>query len=62
MHETAPGCDIAIHHPTWENVWRSVRIFLTTWDIGCRVSDRDVQLAKYFENTYKVFPGRQHSQ
>lgn len=57
MHETAPGCDIAIHHPVWENIWRTVRIFLTTWDIEHRISDRDVQLAKYFERAYADFPG-----
>lgn len=56
MHVTAPGCDIAIHHPMWENIWRTVRIFLTTWDIGHRISDRDVQLAKYFERAYEDFP------
>ncbi|KOG31061.1 4a-hydroxytetrahydrobiopterin dehydratase [Streptomyces resistomycificus] len=56
MHATAPGCDIAIHHPVWENIWRTVRIFLTTWDIGHRISDRDVQLAKYFERAYADFP------
>ncbi|MGW2938081.1 4a-hydroxytetrahydrobiopterin dehydratase [Streptomyces sp. NPDC001156] len=56
MHVTAPGCDIAIHHPVWENIWRTVRIYLTTWDIGHRISDRDVQLAKYFERAYEDFP------
>ncbi|MEU6544667.1 4a-hydroxytetrahydrobiopterin dehydratase [Streptomyces sp. NPDC046859] len=56
MHMTAPGCDIAIHHPVWENIWRTVRIFLTTWDIDHRISDRDVQLAKYFERAYEDFP------
>ncbi|MFC5832958.1 4a-hydroxytetrahydrobiopterin dehydratase [Nonomuraea insulae] len=57
MSEVAPGCDIAIHHPRWENVWRTVRVFLTTWDIGHRISDRDVQLAKYFDKAYEEFPG-----
>jgi pterin-4a-carbinolamine dehydratase len=57
MNEVAPGCDIAIHHPRWENVWRHVRVFLTTWDIQHRISDRDVQLAKYFDSAYGEFPG-----
>lgn len=57
MNETAPGCDIAIHHPVWENVWRTVRVFLTTWDIGHRISDRDVQLAKYLDRAYDGFAG-----
>ncbi|MFI7602615.1 4a-hydroxytetrahydrobiopterin dehydratase [Actinoplanes sp. NPDC049681] len=57
MNEVAPGCDIAIHHPRWENIWRSLRVALTTWDIGHRVSDRDVQLAKYFDRAFEEFPG-----
>lgn len=57
MHEVAPGCDVAIHHPRWENIWKTVRVYLTTWDIGHRVSDRDIQLAKYFDRAYRDFPG-----
>jgi pterin-4a-carbinolamine dehydratase len=58
MSTAAPGCDIANHHPDWENVWRTVRVRLTTWDIGHRVSDRDIQLAKYLDKVYAEFPGR----
>ncbi|MFS8098521.1 4a-hydroxytetrahydrobiopterin dehydratase [Lentzea alba] len=57
MQEVAPGCDIANHHPRWENIWRTVRVYLTTWDIGHRVSDRDIQLAKYFDAAYLKFAG-----
>lgn len=57
MDEVAPGCDIQNHHPRWENIWRTVRVWLTTWDIGHRISDRDVQLAKYFDTAYAAFPG-----
>lgn len=57
MVQVAPGCDIAIHHPRWENVWKTIRVYLTTWDIGHRVSDRDVQLARYFDRAYREFPG-----
>ncbi|WP_413758587.1 4a-hydroxytetrahydrobiopterin dehydratase [Streptomyces sp. MMBL 11-3] len=56
MNSTATGCDIMNHHPIWENIWRTVRIFLSTWDINHRISDRDVQLAKYFEQSYEIFP------
>jgi pterin-4a-carbinolamine dehydratase len=55
MHEVAPGCEIALHHPRWENIWRTVRVYLTTWDIGHRISDRDVQLAKYLDNAFEKF-------
>ena len=57
MGQVAPGCDIAMHHPRWENIWKTIRIYLTTWDIGHRVSDRDVQLARYFDQAYSEFYG-----
>lgn len=57
MQQVAPGCDIAIHHPRWENIWKTVRVFLTTWDIGHRISDRDIQLAKYFDRAYTEYAG-----
>jgi pterin-4a-carbinolamine dehydratase len=56
MAEVAPGCDIANHHPRWENIFKTLRVFLTTWDIGHRISDRDVQLAMYFERAYADLP------
>ncbi len=58
MMQVAPGCDIAIHHPRWENIWKTLRVYLTTWDIGHKISDRDVQLARYFERAYSEFDGR----
>ncbi|MFD9701213.1 4a-hydroxytetrahydrobiopterin dehydratase [Lentzea sp. NPDC059081] len=57
MYEVAPGCDIANHHPRWENIWRTVRVYLTTWDIGHQLSDRDIQLAKYLDAAYSRFEG-----
>ncbi|MGR7025559.1 4a-hydroxytetrahydrobiopterin dehydratase [Geodermatophilus sp. URMC 62] len=59
MSEVAPGCDMAIHHPRWENVFRTVFVYLSTWDIKHKVSDRDVQLAKYFDRAYRDFVSRQ---
>src|SRR6185295_5972969 len=37
------------HHPRWENIWRTVSIWLSTWDIGHKVSKLDLELAQYFE-------------
>jgi 4a-hydroxytetrahydrobiopterin dehydratase len=34
------------HHPEWFNVYSSVRITLTTHDVGNRLSDLDVQMGK----------------
>ena len=58
MSQVAKGCDIANHHPRWENLWKTLRVFLTTWNIGHKISDRDIQLAKYFDSAYAEFPGR----
>lgn len=58
MAQVAPGCDIAMHHPRWENIWKTLRVYLTTWDIKHRVSDRDVQLARYFDRAYSEFDAR----
>lgn len=62
MCQVAPGCDIAMHHPRWENLWKTIRVYLTTWDIGHRVSDRDVQLARYFDRSYSEYPGSAYKQ
>ena len=53
MVQVAPGCDIAQHHPRWENLWKSLRVYLSTWDIGHKISDRDIQLARYFDRAYR---------
>jgi pterin-4a-carbinolamine dehydratase len=58
MAMVAPGCDIANHHPRWENIWRTLRVYLTTWNIGHNISDRDIQLAKYFDSSYSNFSRR----
>jgi pterin-4a-carbinolamine dehydratase len=57
MQEVAPACDVAFHHPRWENVWKTVRVYLSTWDIDHQISDRDIQLAKYFDHAFANFPG-----
>ncbi len=57
MTLVAPGCDIAMHHPRWENIWKTIRVYLSTWDIEHRISDRDIQLARYFDRAYAEFAG-----
>ena len=41
------------HHPRWENQWRTVTVYLSTWDIGFRISPLDVQVAKILERVYE---------
>jgi pterin-4a-carbinolamine dehydratase len=43
------------HHPDWQNLWVSVRVWLTTWDIGHRVTFKDVRLAEYLEKLYRDY-------
>jgi pterin-4a-carbinolamine dehydratase len=53
MREVSVGCDIADHHPRWENIYRTLRVYLSTWGNGFhKVTDRDVQLARYFDEVY----------
>lgn len=58
MAQVAPGCDIAMHHPRWENIWQTIRVYLTTWDIKHRISDRDIQMARYFDRAFAEFDAR----
>jgi len=57
MASLTKGCEILMHHPRWENVWRTLRVYTTTWDIGHAITDRDIQLARYFDREYKQFDG-----
>lgn len=40
------------HHPFWENQYQDVRIRITTWDVGLRITKKDVQLAEYLDQLY----------
>jgi pterin-4a-carbinolamine dehydratase len=44
------------HHPRWENIWRSVVVHLTTWDIGHKPSALDLELARHLEAVRSTFP------
>lgn len=47
----------AVHHPRWENQWRTVIVYLSTWDIGNRISKLDVALAHELDAVYKKVNG-----
>jgi pterin-4a-carbinolamine dehydratase len=40
------------HHPRWMNLWNTVRVWLSTWDVGSRITPLDTQLARYMEWKY----------
>jgi pterin-4a-carbinolamine dehydratase len=43
------------HHPRWENQWKVVSVFFTTWDIGCRVTQLDLDAAVKLDELYRAF-------
>jgi len=44
------------HHPRWENIWLTISVWLTTWDIGQKPTALDLQLARYLEELRSTFP------
>jgi pterin-4a-carbinolamine dehydratase len=59
MQEVAPGCEILNHHPRWDNIYKTLNVYLSTWaeDIH-NITDRDVQLAKYLDEVYSRYLAR----
>lgn len=55
MAEIGDFADKANHHPRWENIYRTLRVYLTTWDIGHQISQLDVQLAQFFDRVYRSY-------
>jgi pterin-4a-carbinolamine dehydratase len=43
------------HHPRWENQWRSVKVWFTTWDVGCRVTELDIHSADKLDKLFVRF-------
>lgn len=55
MNDVGDFADKANHHPRWENIYNTLRVYLTTWDIRHRISPLDLQLAQYFDRVYKQY-------
>ena len=55
MRAAADKIEVLGHHPRWENVFRTVTVWLSTWDIGHRPSDRDWKEALMLEELYKSY-------
>jgi pterin-4a-carbinolamine dehydratase len=55
MRQAAAQINVLDHHPRWENVFRTVTVHYTTFDIGHRVSDRDYKNAAMLERLYLEF-------
>jgi len=55
MREVSEHVSRVGHHPRWENIWRTVTIWLSTWDIGQKPSQLDVDMAHEIERIYKKY-------
>ncbi|HUP62497.1 MAG TPA: 4a-hydroxytetrahydrobiopterin dehydratase [Thermoanaerobaculia bacterium] len=55
MGKAAPYISNMNHHPRWENIYCSLTVCLTTWDIGFRPSRFDVELAGYLDRLYRNY-------
>jgi pterin-4a-carbinolamine dehydratase len=55
MAEAQPPIREMQHHPRWENQWRTVTVHLSTWDIGQRISQLDVELATRLDTLYEKY-------
>ena len=41
------------HHPRWENQWRVIKVWFSTWDVGCRVTQLDIKAAKMMDKLFR---------
>jgi pterin-4a-carbinolamine dehydratase len=55
MAKASEFIDRMDHHPRWENAYRTLTVWLSSWDIGQRISKRDVDLAQKLEELFKSF-------
>lgn len=58
MAYASPAIDAGNHHPRWENVWTTVRVWLSTWDIEFQPSHYDVDLARTLDRAFDAFHTR----
>jgi pterin-4a-carbinolamine dehydratase len=55
MNTAARFIDQRDHHPEWTNIWRTLIVRLTTWDIGWKQSVLDVEVAAYLDQLYRAY-------
>ena len=41
-----------VHHPRWENQYKTVTVYFSTWDAGSKVTKYDIDAAKMMDKTY----------
>jgi pterin-4a-carbinolamine dehydratase len=55
MRVAADAIDTVNHQPRRENIFRTVSVNYSTWDVGHRPSDRDLKSAQMLERLYRRF-------
>ncbi len=55
MNKVGVGCNIFPHHPRWENVWTTLKVWLSTWDSAHIISYKDIMMARYMERVFSEF-------
>ncbi len=58
MTRVALKAEVMDHHPEWSNVYNRVEILLTTHDAG-GLTDKDVQLARFIDETATAMGAKQ---
>jgi len=53
MHLAVVPINKLQHHPRWENQWRTVTVYLSTWDVGNKVTPLDIELARSLDALYE---------
>lgn len=53
MQAAAPYINQTNHHPRWENVFKTVSVWLSTWDTGHVVSKLDFELALHLNGLWE---------
>ncbi len=57
MTQSVPEICSMQHHPRWENIWRTVDVYLSTWDLQFQISQLDVALAKHLTKVARELGG-----
>ena len=55
MNTASRFISLTDHHPEWTNIWRTVRVRLTTFDIGFKPTMLDVDLASYLDDLHESY-------
>jgi pterin-4a-carbinolamine dehydratase len=47
-----------VHHPRWENQYKAVTVYFSTWDAGSKITNYDISAAKKMDKIYESFEGK----